>query len=101
MDVLLVKIGTGGEIERVDAAERVIRRLPDQLFDRIRHIRVSGVSQRREESFGLAHAPEDRVRQGCREGRSGLQNDRTWEVRLRPTAPPISRGAAVLYKDVR
>jgi hypothetical protein len=54
-DALFVKLRIAREIDRVDTAERMIRRVPDQLVDRIGHFRVSGLSQRGEESLGLAH----------------------------------------------
>ena len=57
-NALFVELCSAGEIERVDTAERVIRRVPDQLLDRIHHIRVGDLSQRREERFGLAHTLE-------------------------------------------
>ena len=61
-DALFVKVCAAGEIECVYTAERVIRRVPDQLLDRIRHIRVGGLAQCREERFGFAHTPEDGMR---------------------------------------
>ena len=67
-----------GEIERVDAAERWIRRVLDQPLDRVRHIRLSRLSQRRKESFGLAHTLTDRMRQGVREGQSLLWETAPW-----------------------
>ena len=71
-DAFFVKLRMAGEIDRVDAAERLIRRVRDQLVDRIDHIRVGDLSQRREESLGLAHMREDTTWQGFREGRSLL-----------------------------
>ena len=61
-DALFVELCMAGQIERVDTAERVIRRVQDQLLERFHHIRVSGLSQRRKESFRLAHTLEDGMR---------------------------------------
>ena len=89
-DALFVELCPAGEIERVDAAERGIRRVLDQPLDRVRHIRLSRLSQRRKESFGLAHTLTDRMRRGVREGRSLL-----WE-----TAPGFGGHRSVRFSAV-
>ena len=66
-DALFLKIRTAGEIERVDAAERVIGRVPHQLLNRIHYISIGGLPQRGEQGFSLAHALKDGMRDRCRE----------------------------------
>ena len=95
-DALFVELCPAGEIERVDAAERGIGRVLDQPLDRIRHIRLSGLSQRRKESFGFTHTLTDRMRQGVREGQSLLWETAPWFGGIE--ASDFQRLAAVIVR---
>jgi hypothetical protein len=52
---LLAQVESGGEVERIDAAERSVLAFEDKVFDRGDRVRVGRVAKSREQGFRFVH----------------------------------------------
>ena len=55
---LLAEIELGGEVERIDAAERSVLAVEDKVLERGDRVRVGRAAKNREQGFGFAHETE-------------------------------------------
>ena len=112
---LLAQIEPGGEVERIDAAERSVLAFEDKVFERGDRVRVGRTAKSREQGFGFAHETKPsrtveireqaatRAFEGCVPCRTSAQaqGDRAKRKDSRPAPglrPSPACGAALLMR---